>query len=200
MRAQHSFFGFEAPRADGLFFALLPDAKDASRLATTAQQLSIRHSLRGRPFARERLHISLLGFGAHAGLPQELVDGATKAASTIAMAPFDVTFDRTMSFLGRPRPLVLCGGDGVAELIAFQRTLGAAIQESGLGRVKPQYTPHVTLLYDERGIEEHMIEPVSWTVREFVLVHSLRGQSKYIPLGRWPLRDPWRPRGGHLKL
>jgi 2'-5' RNA ligase len=46
----------------------------------------------------------------------------------------------------------------------------------------------VTLLYDERGIAEHAIEPVSWTVREFVLVHSLRGQSKYIPLGRWPLR------------
>ena len=27
--------------------------------------------------------------------------------------------------------------------------------ETSFGRVKPQYTPHVTLLYDESGVEEH---------------------------------------------
>lgn len=187
MRAEHSCFGFEAPRTDGLFFALLPDAKALERVAKTVQQICIRHRLSGRPLL-ERAHVSLIGFGEHSGLPPAFVAGAAAAAATMVAAPFDVTFDRAMSFLGRPRPLVLCGGEGMAELIAFQRALGTAIRNVGLGRVKPQFTPHMTLLYDPRGIEEHAIEPVSWTARDFVLVHSLRGQGRHIPLGRWPLR------------
>lgn len=193
MRAEHSCFGFASPRTDGLFFALLPHIAAAAQLGRTAQQLSIRHRLTGTPLATERFHISLLGFGAYAGLPRELVDGASEIAAEISARPFDVTFDRAMSFLGRPRPLVLCGGNGVADLIAFQRTLGDAIQTRGLGRMKPQFMPHITLLYDKHGIEEHAIEPVGWTVREFVLVHSLLGKSRYIPVGRWPLRAPFRP-------
>ena len=118
------------------------------------------------------------------------IAGAADAAAAIAAAPFEVTFDRAVSFLGRPRPLVLCSEDDIPELIAFQRALGHAIQKRGLGRAKPQYTPHVTMLYDERAVEDHAIEPVRWTVRDFVLVHSLRGQSQYNILGRWPLRDP----------
>lgn len=188
MWAQHSCFGFEAPATDGLFFALFPDEAAAEKLARTAQQLCIRHRLGGRAFAPERFHVSLLGFGAHAGLPQDLVAAAAEVAQTMALPPFDVTFDRAVSFLGKSRPLVLCSEDDVAELITLQRALGGEIHKRGLGRAKPQYTPHVTLLYDERAIEDHAIEPVCWTVREFVLVHSLRGLSQHIPLGRWPLR------------
>jgi 2'-5' RNA ligase len=188
MRAEHSFFGFAAPKADGLFFALLPEAKRAAQIERTAQQLCIRHRLGATPLAPERLHISLLNFGAHAGLPLELVAAASDIAARMSARAFDVSFDRTMSFLGRPRPLVLCGGDGVTDLIAFQHMLADAIEKRGLGRVRPQYTPHVTLLYDKRGIDPHDVEPVRWIVRDFVLVHSLRGLGKYIPLGRWPLR------------
>ncbi|MGB9367675.1 MAG: 2'-5' RNA ligase family protein [Xanthobacteraceae bacterium] len=190
MRAQHSCFGFEAPATDGLFFALFPDESAAAQLTRTAQQLCIRHRLDARPFAPERFHVSLLGFGAHAGLPPDLVAGVAEAAAAIAAAPFEVAFDRAVSFLGRPRPLVLCSEDDIPDLIAFQRSLGHAIQKRGLGRAKPQYTPHVTILYDERAIEDHAIEPVRWTVRDFVLVHSLRGKSRYDILGRWPLGDP----------
>jgi len=190
MRAEFSHFGFEAPATDGLFFALFPDEDAAAQLARTAQQLCIRHRLNGRVFAPERFHVSLLGFGAHAGLPPDLVAGAAEAAAAIAAAPFEVTFDRAVSFLGQPRPLVLCSEDDIPELIAFQRALGHAVKNCGLGRVRPQYTPHVTMLYDERAVEDHAIEPVRWTVREFVLVHSLRGKSQYDVLGRWPLGGP----------
>jgi 2'-5' RNA ligase len=188
MRAEFSSFGFEAPHTDGLFFALFPDAGAAQRIARIAQQQCIRHRLRRSPLRTERFHVSLLGFGEHAGLPRDLVAGASKIAAAMAFRPFEVTFDRAMSFLGRPRPLVLSGGDGLATLIAFRQALGGAIQKGRIGRVKPQYMPHVTLLYDERGIEEHAIEPVRWTVREFVLVHSLRGEGRYVPLGRWRLQ------------
>jgi 2'-5' RNA ligase len=50
-----------------------------------------------------------------------------------------------------------------------------------------QFTPHVTLLRDRISVPEQEIEPICWTAREFVLVHSLLGQTQHIPLGRWSL-------------
>ncbi|HKS63677.1 MAG TPA: 2'-5' RNA ligase family protein [Xanthobacteraceae bacterium] len=190
MRAQQSCFGFDAPAVDGLFFALFPDDAGAAALARTAQQLCIRHRIGARTIAPERLHVSLFGLGKHAGLPSGRIATLIEIAEAIAVSPFDVVFDRANSFAGRPRPLVLRGGEGMESLVAFQRRLGGAIQDRGLGRTKTPYTPHLTLMYDDRAIEEHAIEPVRWTVKEFVLVHSLLGRSRYIPLGRWPLRAP----------
>lgn len=188
MHAEFSHSGFEAPAIDGLFFALFPDEDAAARLARTAQQLCIRHRLDARAFAPDQFHVSLLGLGAYAGLPPALVGGAFDAAAAIGAAPFDVTFDRAVSFLGRPRPLVLCSEDDIPELIAFQRALGHAVEKCGLGgRATPRYTPHVTMLFDERAIEDHAVEPVRWTVRDFVLVHSMRGKGQYNILGRWSL-------------
>jgi 2'-5' RNA ligase len=46
----------------------------------------------------------------------------------------------------------------------------------------------MTLLYDDRSVAEQAVETIGWTAREFVLVHSLLGQTRHIPLGRWPLR------------
>jgi len=96
------------------------------------------------------------------------------------------------SFRNRPRsrPLVLRGGgDGVAAVTAFQKTLGKAMESAGLGkRVEKRFTPHVTLLYDDRALREQATARVGWTVREFALVHSLLGKTQHNLLGRWPLR------------
>lgn len=73
--------------------------------------------------------------------------------------------------------------------MVFQQTLGIAMKKAGLGRwAKPGYTPHVTLLYDDRSVAEQAVETICWTAREFVLVHSLIGQTLHVPLARWPLR------------
>lgn len=107
------------------------------------------------------------------------------------MPPCRVAFDNVRSLLGngRNRPLVLGGGDGVAGLVQFQNRLGWAMEQAGLGRwIGPNWFPHLTLFYDDRTIKEEAIEPVSWVVRDFVLVHSLLGRTRYIPLARWPLR------------
>jgi 2'-5' RNA ligase len=90
---------------------------------------------------------------------------------------------------GRKRPFVLRSGKDLVALMAFQQAIGMAMKKAGIGRwVQPQFTPHVTLLYDDHLVSEQTVESVSWTVREFVLVHSLLGQTQHIPLGRWPLR------------
>ena len=50
--------------------------------------------------------------------------------------------------------------------------------------------PHVTLLRDKARVpkvEERSIEPIGWTVREFVLIHSFLRQDRYQVIRRWPL-------------
>jgi 2'-5' RNA ligase len=81
---------------------------------------------------------------------------------------------------------VLRSQAGSESLIAFQQALGAAMLRAGL-RPDRSFTPHVTLLYDDALVTETPIEPIRWTVGELVLVHSLLGQTRHIPLARWPL-------------
>ncbi len=190
---QLSFAGFDpAPRpTDRLLFALFPDVDAAARIARLAWRLRGEQGLSGRPLAPERFHVTLLHLGDYVGLPQDIVAAAAKAASSVAATPFDVAFDRAASFRGGPgnRPLVLRGADAAGALAAFHQALGATMSKAGLGRhVKRDYAPHVTLLYDERGIDEQAVETVGWAVHEFVLVHSLLGRTRHVPLARWPLR------------
>lgn len=193
MPEQLSLMGFDdAPKVtDGLFFAIVPGLDDAQEISQFALRQRSQHGLTGAPLKPEHFHVSLHSLGEYDGLPRGIVAAAKEAAAAIAVPPFEVTFDHVMSFSGSPgnRPFVLRGSDGLAALMAFQRTLGIAVAKAGLGRfVKAQYTPHMTLLYDARSVEEHPVAPVRWTVREFVLIHSLHGQGRHLPLGRWPLR------------
>jgi RNA 2',3'-cyclic 3'-phosphodiesterase len=176
---------------DRLLLATFPGEAAASSLERAAYRYREEHGLSGPPLAPGRLHITLHHIGDYAGLSERLIADVKDAAATLVVPPFDVTFDRVGSFAGRPSnfPFVLRGGDGLDALVAFQRALIVALQKSGVvRRAAATFTPHVTLLYDERSIVEHPVEPISWTVREFVLVHSLLGQTRHIPLARWSLR------------
>ncbi|MEO6972584.1 MAG: RNA 2',3'-cyclic phosphodiesterase [Rhodoferax sp.] len=176
---------------DRLFFAIFPDAAATARIAQLAQRLRAEHSLHGHPLKTERFHVTLHHLGDHVGLRHDIVAAASEAAATIAMPPFELAFDRVMSFDSRPRirPLVLRGGDGLAALTRFRQSLGTAMAKAGLGRwVETSYTPHVTLLYDDRPVAGQPVETIAWTARKFVLVRSLLGQTLHVPLARWPLR------------
>ena len=193
MQDQLSLFGFDAPQkpTDRLFFALYPDAATAGAIADRALSLRDQHHLTGRPLPPDRFHITLHHLDDYAGLPQDVIAACTQAAASLRFAPFDVTFDHAISFAGSPsnRPFVLLGGDNLAPLKTFHQALMHQI--SGIKRIrKPpaQYTPHVTLLYDRQQIADHPIAPIRWNATEFVLVHSLLGQTRHIILNRWPLR------------
>ncbi len=191
---QLSFPGLEAPRpsppTDRLFFAIFPDVAAADRIARAAVRLRGESGLKGRPLATDRFHVTLHHVGDYSGLSQDVVSAICEAAETVRMPPFEVVFDRAMSFSGKPgnRPLVLRGGEGLAALGAFQQALAMAIRKTGQGRTPPaQFTPHVTLLYDDLLIQERPVDPINWTVGEFVLVHSLLGRTQHVPLARWTL-------------
>jgi 2'-5' RNA ligase len=191
MAEQLSFSGFEPPRTDRLFFAIQPDPRAAGRTEAIANALRDKCGLAGKPLTPKRLHVSLYHLGDYAGLPGDIIVKAGKAAAAVAEAPFGVAFDSALSF-SRKRgklPLVLGGGDSLMLLAGFHHALGEAMARNGLGRFVPSgFTPHMTLLYDSRYVAARQIEPVTWTVREFVLIHSLLGRTKYVPLARFPLR------------
>lgn len=188
MTDQLLFPGMEAarPLTDSLFFAIVPGTLARASIGAVTQDLRNKHALTGKPLA-ERLHVSLHGIGEYPSFPGEVAARAIEAAASVTMAPFEITFDRAMSFSGKAGqlPLVLVGEatDGVA---ALQQALGGVLAKAGLAARRS--TPHLTLLYDVRRVEEQPVAPIGWTVREFVLVHSLLGRGLYKSLGRWPLR------------
>ena len=177
--------GLAVQRLDGLFFSIFPDQAAAVRIANTAEHFRRAYGLKGAPLLTDRFHVTVQGLGNYDGLPRSVVAKAIEAGAAVASMPFQVAFDRVTSFAGSDA-LVLRGGDGVDGIVMFHHALGVAMRKSGLS-AGSQITPHITLSYDGCRIEEQFIEPIRWTVRDFVLVHSLRGRTKHIPLERWHL-------------
>jgi len=167
-----------------LFLAAVPDADTAARIHQLAGVLKRAHQFSGKLIEPARLHVSLFFLG---GLPEQDIQAACMAAADVRIEPFEVLFDGTASFRGKrgSRPFVLIGDKGLQRLVSFRRMLGEAILRRGLRRVAhTNFAPHVALLYDARSVDEYPIEPISWTVKEFVLIRSLRGHDC---LARWPL-------------
>lgn len=192
MSQQASLPGFApAVATDRLFLAIFPDSDTAGQLADLAARECARHDLRGKPLPGDRFHVTLFHLGDWAGLRDDIVAAAMQAGARAKAAPFDVRFDRTGSFSGgrEKLPFVLkAQSAGNAELRAFRTTLGGLLREAGVEHgTANSFEPHVTLAYDARMIAAEAVTPISWRVREFVLVHSLLGKTRHIRLGRWLL-------------
>jgi RNA 2',3'-cyclic 3'-phosphodiesterase len=187
----------DTPEAiDNVFFALQPDGELSARIAALSQELKARYKLAARPIAPERLHLSLFHVGTWLGLRQDVVREARNVAASLREPTFRVAFDKVVSFAGKPgnRPLVLTADEtddsasGTVAVKAFYRTMTDAMLRAGINKgVNGKFTPHVTLMYDGHKIVEPIDDEIAWTVREFVLIHSFVGLSKYEILGRWPL-------------
>ena len=171
---------------DNIFFAIRPDPATAVSISRLAYRLRDKLKLRGRPLAPSRLHISLHGLGQYVGLPAGVVRQAIDAANLIVQEPFEVEFDRILSF-PEAHALVLHPAEGLDDLNSLYQSLGLALAKFGLRKLRPTFTPHVTLLYDEQFAKGMHIEPVRWIVRDFVLIHSYVGRTRHETLGRWQL-------------
>lgn len=172
---------------DRLFFAIPLPPETAEQIARLGSHLRHQHGLRGDIVDQQRLHITLHHFDDYNGLPPGIVSMAKTAASGLKVAPFDVVFDRAVSFKNS-HAFVLRGGNELTALLSFRQALSVEMIKTGLRDfAKSPFTPHVTLQYDDRLVDEHAIEPVRWTVNEFVLVHSLIGKHEHRHLARWPL-------------
>jgi RNA 2',3'-cyclic 3'-phosphodiesterase len=172
-----------------IFLALVPAAGPANHIYRIAEIIKRARRFEGNLTAMDRLHVTLFFLDEDESDVRDYIVRMTReAARNMCMPPFEVSFDRTASFRGSPghHPFVLLGGDGLRPLKLFRQALGAQLARNGLKHlVKRDFNPHITLLYAEREVEEQPIEPISWTVDTFVLIHSLDGHKH---LARWPLR------------
>ncbi len=172
------------------FFAIKPAEPARAQIAGLARHLHKVHKLRGNPILPEHLHVTLHPVGDERRGMKAAIGGAMDAAGRVRASPFDVVFDVAESFFVRSgnHPFVL-RGCGLGMLTDFRRELGAEMVRSGLKAcVVGNFTPHVTMLWADRCVEEHPVAPIRWTVREFVLVLSLVGWTEHRHVGRWPLQ------------
>lgn len=182
-------------RCERAFFAVLLERGAAAKAAGIAQRHNAERWMAGELLRSDRLHVTLnmlaeipeMPFATT--FPDIWVNIGRKTGDAVAVAPFTATLNRAASFDGRPghQPYVLLGDEGVAGFRALQHEIAQALRMQGLPAASPEgYTPHVTLLYGN-GRRAVSIESVTWTVRDFALVHSLVGRSVYRVLQRWTL-------------
>jgi 2'-5' RNA ligase len=169
-------------------FASKPAADAAARIHRLAKVVKCARKFEGALIGTDRLHVTLFFLDGGSSSAERILRLACEAAQEVHMPSFEVSFDRIASFRGSTdrHPFVLLGDDGLSRLRLLRRTLGDAMVRNGLKHlVKADFTPHITLLYDKRKVEEQPIEPIFWTVSEFVLIHSMCGHTH---LAQWPLR------------
>ncbi len=146
------------------------------------------HDLRGLSIAPERLHNTVAPVHDPRFAVEKNIERARRIAEGIRYPAFPVRFEWTGSFRNTSGscPFVLQGDGGLRSLKTFRQILGDRMTRAGF-KIGRTYTPHVTLLWAERCVEEYPIAPIDWTVHEFVLVLSLKGLRRHIYLARWSL-------------
>lgn len=134
----------------------------------------------------ERQHVTLVRIGIWPSRPREIIARVRSACASFATAPFRVVFDQLI--MGDR--ILLKPSETVPKLAGFQRQLVTELAAAGLiGLLRYRFSPHLTLSYRARVSKPVFIPPVSWTVRDFVLIESLAGERKQIERGRWALSD-----------
>jgi 2'-5' RNA ligase len=179
---------FDGSPTRRLFLGIRLDAGATSGLTRLMAELRGGGIMPGRPVDPDRLHITLHHLGDFADqIPPSLMPTVNVAMATVKMQPFEVVCDRVSGTRG---PFLLRASDGSPALKIFRQTLSAALIEAGLRLyINPVFNPHVTLSYDFSDAPEHIIEPISWTVRQFVLIESLLRQHRHIERGCWSILD-----------
>jgi 2'-5' RNA ligase len=178
-------------RRHDLYFALVPDQILSRSLILPAGRAYLRASgLTASVRSEDVLHLSLVAVGRYDGeVPEDDVARARQAAGAVKLPPFRIVFDRITGWKGgRNPPVVLLTGEGAEGIADLCEAIAAALQDASIRPVGwSAANPHLTLAYaPERGPEQP-IEPIAWTVRDFVLIKNWYGRGQHEHLGRWPL-------------
>eukprot|EP01030_Chromulinospumella_sphaerica_P028071 gene28071-28383_t len=107
---QPSLFGHapEPPNRDPVFFGLRPPPAAREEIAGIGRMLQAAHALKGRPRPTATLHLSLHGLAGSADEAAWVLIDACRAVRAVATPPFEVRFDRALTFKSRAlKPLVL---------------------------------------------------------------------------------------------
>lgn len=167
-----------------LFFALWPD--EPLRDALVEETRGWVTASGGRPMRRESLHLTLAFLG---NVDEGTARCVANAAAGVRGDPFELPFDR-YGYFARPRAF-WCGArvtpGALQRLVA---DLNTALRPCGIEPERRPYKAHLTLARKADAPKgEWLMQPLSWSVDEFVLVESLPAPEgvRYEVIGRWGL-------------
>jgi 2'-5' RNA ligase len=171
-----------------LFFALHPDDAAATAMESLSRKLRRELGIAAQLQQKERLHVTLHLIAQGDIIQPRRLTQACEAGASLRFRPFKVAFDRVARY--GSRSFVLLGHDGTPGLTQFHERLCLALAGAG---IRPgsgaAFSPHVTLAYTDSKVTERFVEPIAWTVRDFVLIDSLVGQTIHRVMGRWGLES-----------
>lgn len=172
------------------YLALQPTPEAAEAVAERLAAARRDFRLTAKPIAANRLHVSLYNLGAFKRPPGPIMDKAVDVVRRVAARPFTIALNRLGTWGRRDgeRPVVLWGDDGVIGVQALYDDLHHELVRAGMAsRRDPPFEPHMTLLYDRAEVPETVVEPVSWRVEGFVLIHAVHGEGRFEVVERFPL-------------
>lgn len=138
------------------------------------------------------MHLSIQSLGRYDRISDALIERALRMGSRVEVPEFLATFDRLQGFNGtHGRAVVLTSKRPADGFLTLRKAIWAEMQLAGMD-VPPSldFSPHVSLAYQQTRIPTIPVKSVTWMVHELVLIRSLIGRSKHICLGRWPLWAP----------
>lgn len=131
-------------------------------------------------YPADRLHCTMLRLGDEADWSTAALDQLRHLLGAIWAEPFSVMFDLIAGNLLR------CA-KGTPSAAAFHRVLRRHAEMSGRPIPTYDFWLHLSLAYRGAAIAAaRKIDPISWTVEEFLLIRSDHGHEL---LDRWPLRQ-----------
>ena len=172
------------------FFALQPPPRTTEELVNLTAGLCGRRRGLGAPMSPGRHHISLVSLGADDAPLDDWSRRGVEAVAGLRRPAFRVALNRIAAFGGgdRRRALVLRGDEGVLGVDLLRADIRAALCAAGLARRRDRpFEAHLTLVRGPADGPETFVAPISWEVREFVLIHSYVGEARYEIVGRFPL-------------
>jgi 2'-5' RNA ligase len=171
-----------------LFFATLPPDPIRPVIGDLCATLRRAHRLQGATISKALLHNTLAPVFDRRFSLEKNIARARRVGEEMRRPSFSVQFEWTQSFCSNAQrhPLVLGGDNGLAPLKTFRQDLREQMLRAGF-MVPQSYTPHVTMMWADRCVDENPIAPIGWQVRDLVLVLSLRGFGRHYTAGRWSL-------------
>jgi 2'-5' RNA ligase len=163
-----------------LYLMIKPYAEQAADMAG----LRRKHGL-SRAYAMDRIHMTLVRFGDIRLISPHDLDLIRRAAASLQAEPFEVTLDRI-----KGNALV---GSKMRAVRDFQRSLVTRLEAFGIDLPDYAFKPHASLTYEEWKSRNIMVSPISWQVRQLLLINSIHGKGHEL-LDSWNLE----PRQGCL--
>lgn len=164
-----------------LFLALWPADADRHALAALAARIAGARRVRD-----DHLHLTLVFLGATSAVQQATY---TAALADVSVPALELRLDRC-GYWPQPRILWLGCSQTPPELLALVADVQQRLRGCGFSPERRAFQAHITLARQFPGPApiQQLATPLHWSVRELVLVESLRqeGAACYQVLRRWP--------------